>query len=184
MLNICDPCAICTSTSEYRSDVRASILFFLTSLYITEQLFRLFVLKLPNDFNRNATLSLWSGHQIVNIIGIVFVFENVWLLARIPNSCRRFCLQPARSAFSVVLFGPDANNDLLPILHAAPRASHAALPMWTSKVCPRTLLWRPPPDLFLQLHTRSPSLYLLYFSSHYPLSKLPLLGNSYVFISM
>jgi hypothetical protein len=55
------------------------------------------------------------------------------LLARSQFASGRSCDRPARSRFSEVFLDPRANAELVPKFHVALYASHAALPMVTSK---------------------------------------------------
>jgi hypothetical protein len=63
---------------------------------------------------------------------------NTGLLARSQFAFGRSCNLPTRSRFSVVFLGPRANAKLVPKLHVALRASHAALPMVTLRISPYT----------------------------------------------
>jgi hypothetical protein len=54
---------------------------------------------------------------------------NAGLLARSQFAFGRSCDRPTRSRFSVVFLGPRANAELVPKVHVALHASHAALPM-------------------------------------------------------
>jgi hypothetical protein len=68
-------------------------------------------------------------------LGLVYL--NAGLLARSQYAFRRSCNRPTRSRFSVVFHGPRANAKLVSKFHVALHASHAALPMLTSKFRPK-----------------------------------------------
>jgi hypothetical protein len=61
---------------------------------------------------------------------------NAGLLARSRFASGRPCDRPTRSRLSVVFLGPRANAELVPKFHIALPASHAAIPMATSKILP------------------------------------------------
>jgi hypothetical protein len=63
---------------------------------------------------------------------------NAGLLARSQFASGRSCDRPTRLRFSVLFLGPRANAELVPKLHVALHASHAALPMVTLKILPYT----------------------------------------------
>jgi hypothetical protein len=76
------------------------------------------------------------------------VYLNAGLLARSQYAFGRSCDRPTRSSFSVVFLGPRANAELVPKFHVALHASHAALPMLTSKFRPKVA---PPPRIYIQI---------------------------------
>jgi hypothetical protein len=65
---------------------------------------------------------------------------NAVLLARSKSASGRSCDRPTRSRFSVVFLDPRANAHLVHKLQAALHASHAALPLVTSKFRPNIAL--------------------------------------------
>jgi hypothetical protein len=65
------------------------------------------------------------------------VYLNAGLLARSQYAFGKSCDRPTRSRFSVVFLGPRADAELVPKFHVALHASHAALPMLTSKFRPK-----------------------------------------------
>jgi hypothetical protein len=73
--------------------------------------------------------------------------SNVWvrafnagLLARSQFASGRSCDRPTRPRFHVVFLGPRANAESVPKFHVALHASHAALPLVTSKFRPNIAL--------------------------------------------
>jgi hypothetical protein len=58
------------------------------------------------------------------------------MMARSQYAFGRSCDRPTRSKFSVVFLGPGANAELVLKFHVALHASHAVLPMLTSKFRP------------------------------------------------
>jgi hypothetical protein len=63
---------------------------------------------------------------------------NAGLLARSQFASGRSCDRPTRSRFSVVVLGPRANAELVPKVHLALHASHAALSMVALEISPCT----------------------------------------------
>jgi hypothetical protein len=61
---------------------------------------------------------------------------NAGLLTRSQFASGRSCDRPIRSRFSVVFIVPRANAKLVPKVHVALHASHAALSMVTPKISP------------------------------------------------
>jgi hypothetical protein len=61
---------------------------------------------------------------------------NAGLLARSQFASGKSSGRPTRSRFSVVLFGPRANAELVPKFHAALHVSYAALLMITLTISP------------------------------------------------
>jgi hypothetical protein len=89
---------------------------------------------------------------------------NSGLLSRSQFASGRSCDRSTRSRFSVVFLGPRANAELVPKLHVALYASHAALPMATLQISPYanltltfelTLGWT---TLFIGIWVRAPCL--------------------------
>jgi hypothetical protein len=74
-----------------------------------------------------------NSHIGTNIRVRIF---NAELLARSQFASGRSCDRPTRSRFSVAFLGPRANAELVPKFHVALHASHAALPLVTSKFRP------------------------------------------------
>jgi hypothetical protein len=58
------------------------------------------------------------------------------LLARSQFASGRSCDRPTPSRFSVALFGPRPNAQLVPKFHVVLHASHASIPMVTLKSSP------------------------------------------------
>jgi hypothetical protein len=75
------------------------------------------------------------------------------LLARSQYASGRSCDLPIRAQFSVFFLGHGANAELVLKFHDALHASHAALPILTSKFRPKVA----PPVLTLQFHQFRPS---------------------------
>jgi hypothetical protein len=73
------------------------------------------------------------------------------LLARSEFAFGRSCDRPARSRFSLVLFGPRASAELVPKFHVALHASHAALPVVALEISHYTNVTSKYGDLALQV---------------------------------
>jgi hypothetical protein len=71
-------------------------------------------------------------------ISNVCIKQSDYFVMNTQQIWQRFCNRPTRSRFPVVFLRPRANAELVPKLHVALRASHAALPMVTLKLSPYT----------------------------------------------
>jgi hypothetical protein len=82
--------------------------------------------------------------MIKKLVMSILMTQNLpYILVKVRGkfrNCGSCCDRSIWSRFSVVFFSPRANAELIPKFHVALHASHAALPMVTSKFRPNLVL--------------------------------------------